>query len=63
MPSSTARSAAMRRRSSGCGARPGDRILVQAEKSVEGALLYLASLRAGLVYVPLNTAYTPAEVA
>ncbi len=44
------------------GARPGDRILVQAEKSVEGALLYLASLRAGLVYVPLNTAYTKAEV-
>jgi malonyl-CoA/methylmalonyl-CoA synthetase len=45
------------------GANPGDRVLVQAEKSVEGALLYLASLRAGLVYVPLNTAYTPAEVA
>lgn len=44
------------------GAKPGDRLLVQAEKSVEGALLYLASLRAGLVYVPLNTAYTPAEV-
>ena len=45
------------------GAKPGDRILVQAEKSVEGALLYLASLRAGLVYVPLNTAYTRAELA
>ena len=45
------------------GAAPGDRILVQAEKSVEGALLYLASLRAGLVYVPLNTAYTAAELA
>lgn len=45
------------------GARPGDRILVQAEKSVEGALLYLACLRAGLVYVPLNTAYTAAELA
>lgn len=44
------------------GAAPGDRILVQAEKSVEGALLYLASLRAGLIYVPLNTAYTAAEV-
>lgn len=47
----------------GLGARPGDRILVQAEKSVEGALLYLAALRAGLVWVPLNSAYTPAEVA
>ncbi len=45
------------------GAEPGDRILVQAEKSVEGALLYLASLRAGLIYVPLNTAYTAAELA
>jgi malonyl-CoA/methylmalonyl-CoA synthetase len=45
------------------GAKPGDRILVQAEKSIEGALLYLASLRAGLVYVPLNTAYTSAELA
>ena len=47
----------------GLGARPGDRVLVQAEKSVESALLYLASGRAGLVYVPLNPAYTPAEVA
>ena len=45
------------------GAGPGDRILVQAEKSIEGALLYLASLRAGLIYVPLNTAYTAAELA
>jgi malonyl-CoA/methylmalonyl-CoA synthetase len=45
------------------GARPGDRILVQAEKSIESALLYLASLKAGLVYVPLNTAYTAAELA
>ena len=45
------------------GARPGDRVLVQAEKSVEVALLYLACLRAGLICVPLNTAYTPAELA
>lgn len=44
------------------GAVPGDRILVQVEKSVENVLLYLASLRAGLVYVPLNTAYTAAEL-
>ncbi len=47
----------------GRGARPGDRVLVQAEKAIEVALLYLACLRAGLVYVPLNTAYTPAELA
>jgi malonyl-CoA/methylmalonyl-CoA synthetase len=38
-------------------------VLVQAEKSIEIALLYLGCLRAGLVYVPLNTAYTPAELA
>jgi malonyl-CoA/methylmalonyl-CoA synthetase len=44
------------------GAQPGDRIVVQTEKSVENALLYLASLRAGLVYVPLNTAYTETEL-
>ncbi|MGQ0660298.1 AMP-binding protein [Sphingosinicella sp.] len=44
------------------GAQPGDRLLVQAEKSVEGALLYLAALRAGLIYVPLNTAYTATEL-
>lgn len=45
------------------GAKPGDRIVVQVEKSVENVLLYLGALRAGMVYVPLNTAYTPAELA
>jgi len=45
------------------GARPGDRVAVQVEKSVEALVLYLACLRAGLVYLPLNTAYTPAELA
>ena len=44
------------------GAKPGDRIVVQVDKSVENVVLYLASLRAGLVYVPLNTAYTAAEL-
>jgi len=43
-------------------AKPGDRIVVQVEKSIDNALLYLASLRAGLVYVPLNTAYTATEL-
>lgn len=43
-------------------ANPGDRIVVQVEKSVSNVLLYLASLRAGLVYVPLNTAYTIDEL-
>jgi malonyl-CoA/methylmalonyl-CoA synthetase len=38
------------------------RIVVQVEKSPEALMLYLATLRAGLVYVPLNTAYQRAEV-
>ncbi len=45
------------------GARPGDRVAVQAEKSPAALILYLACLRAGFVYLPLNTAYTPAELA
>lgn len=44
------------------GVRPGDRVAVQVEKSVEALVLYLACLRAGMVYLPLNTAYTPAEL-
>ena len=35
----------------------GSRVAVQTEKSVEALMLYLAVLRAGLVYLPLNTAY------
>ncbi len=43
---------------------PADaRIVVQVEKSVEALMLYLAVLRAGLIYVPLNTAYQSAEMA
>jgi malonyl-CoA/methylmalonyl-CoA synthetase len=38
------------------------RVLVQVEKSPEALLLYLATLRAGLVYVPLNTAYQRTEL-
>ncbi|MEO2184239.1 MAG: AMP-binding protein, partial [bacterium] len=45
------------------GAGRGDRITVQVEKSVENLYLYLACLRAGLVYHPLNTAYTAPELA
>jgi len=44
------------------GVKPGDRVAVQVEKSVENLLLYLAALRAGAVYLPLNTAYTLAEL-
>ena len=45
------------------GAARGDRITVQVEKSTENLCLYLACLRAGLVYHPLNTAYKAAELA
>ena len=41
---------------------PGDRVAVQVEKSPECLMLYLATVRAGLVYVPLNTAYQRAEL-
>ncbi len=44
------------------GVKPGDRVAVQVEKSVPALVLYLATLRAGAVYLPLNTAYTLAEV-
>jgi malonyl-CoA/methylmalonyl-CoA synthetase len=40
----------------------GARIAVQVEKSVEAAILYLATLRAGFVFLPLNTAYQSAEI-
>jgi malonyl-CoA/methylmalonyl-CoA synthetase len=42
---------------------PGARVAVQVDKSVEALVLYLATLRAGLVYLPLNTAYQSAEMA
>ncbi|MCB1448223.1 MAG: AMP-binding protein, partial [Rhizobiaceae bacterium] len=44
------------------GVKPGDRVAVQVEKSPEALMLYLACLRAGAVYLPLNTAYTLAEL-
>ena len=40
----------------------GARVLVHVDKSVEAVMLYLAVLRAGLVFVPLNTAYQASEV-
>jgi len=41
---------------------PGARVAVQVEKSVEAMVLYLATLRAGYVFLPLNTAYQSAEI-
>jgi len=44
------------------GVKPGDRVAAQTEKSVPGLVLYLAAVRAGAVYLPLNTAYTLNEL-
>ncbi len=44
------------------GVRPGDRVAVQAEKSVPNLALYLATVRAGAIYLPLNDAYTLNEL-
>ncbi len=41
---------------------PRSRIAVQVEKSVEALILYLATLRAGHVFLPLNTAYQAGEI-
>src|SRR5690606_32848332 len=39
-----------------------DRVAVQTEKSVRALALYLATVKAGGIFLPLNTAYTPAEI-
>jgi malonyl-CoA/methylmalonyl-CoA synthetase len=44
------------------GVVPGDRVAVQVEKSAEAVLLYIACLRMGAVFVPINVANTPNEV-
>ena len=44
------------------GVKPGDRVAAQTEKSVAALVLYLATVRAGAVFLPLNTAYTLNEL-
>lgn len=44
------------------GLRKGDRVSVQVEKSVEALWLYLGTIRAGMVFHPMNTAYTDDEL-
>lgn len=44
------------------GVRPGDRVMMQAEKSIDMLALYMGTIRAGAIFVPVNTAYTAAEV-
>ena len=45
------------------GLEPGDRVIVQVEKSIEFVELYIAVILAGGVFLPLNTAYTSEEIA
>ncbi|OIQ39010.1 MAG: malonyl-CoA synthase [Roseobacter sp. MedPE-SWde] len=45
------------------GVKPGDRVAVQVEKTIEAIQLYLGTVMAGGVFLPLNTAYTTPEVA
>jgi malonyl-CoA/methylmalonyl-CoA synthetase len=56
------RSARLAGRLAALGVAPGDRVAIQAEKSVDGLILYLATLRIGAVHLPLNPGYTPGEV-
>ena len=44
------------------GLRPGDRVAAQVEKSPQALALYAACAQAGLVFLPLNTAYTVEEL-
>lgn len=46
----------------GLGVKPGDRVAMQVEKSIEALMLYIACVRAGAVFLPLNNAYMPAEI-
>ena len=44
------------------GLQPGDRLAAQVDKSVATLVLYAACVQTGIVYLPLNTAYTAAEI-
>ncbi|MER8910052.1 malonyl-CoA synthase [Mesorhizobium sp. M0854] len=57
-----ARSAQLAHVLSQLGVEAGDRVAVQVEKSPEAISLYLACLRAGAIFLPLNTAYTLTEL-
>ncbi|PLK26212.1 AMP-binding protein [Novosphingobium sp. TH158] len=56
------RTAQLAARLQALGGAPGERIVVQVEKSAQNVLLYLSAQRLGMVYVPLNTAYTAGEL-
>ncbi|GMG83226.1 malonyl-CoA synthase [Paralimibaculum aggregatum] len=58
----TALSARMAAAVTGLGVKPGDRVAVQVDKSIEALMLYLGVIRAGAVFLPLNTGYTAQEI-
>ncbi|MCX7864050.1 MAG: AMP-binding protein [Novosphingobium sp.] len=45
------------------GVAAGDRVLVQTDKNVETLILYIATIRLGAIWLPLNVDYTPSEIA
>ena len=45
------------------GVAPGDRVAAQVEKSWQALALYVGTVRAGAIFLPLNTAYTESELA
>ena len=57
-----AESARLARALAAVGVSPGDRVAAQIEKSPGAILLYLACVRVGAVFLPLNTGYTASEV-
>ena len=57
-----ARAGVLARALDGLGVTPGDRVAVQVAKSADALALYAACVMAGAVFLPLNPAYTPAEV-
>jgi len=57
-----ARAEAMAGALQAAGVKPGDRVAVQVEKSLEAVQLYLGAVLAGGIFLPLNTGYTVAEL-
>ncbi len=55
--------AALASRLRSLGVQKGDRVLAQTQKSPEALMFYLACVRSGLIYIPLNTAYKRDELA
>ena len=44
------------------GIKPGDRIVVQSQKTTDSLCLYISAIMAGGIYIPLNPDFTDAEV-